>query len=129
MPPQDDGSIAVAYDILVPLNDCLPNRCTIRTLLTNGRAYQGFANATWSCDLPLGWERYQAWLQHELEAKRRMLAFLHEHCPETGELERWPALWAYIRPELAEDLRTVHLTIPTPGEPADHPAPPAGAAP
>ena len=58
-----------------------------------------------------------------------MLAFLHEHCPETRELDEWTALWAYIRPELAEGLQTVHFTVPPPGKPTDHPAPPASAAP
>ena len=129
MDPRGDGRLAVAYDVLVPLDDCPPNGCTGRTRLTNGRMYQDFANATWSCDLPPGWERYRAWLEHEREAKRRMFAFLHNRCPETRELEQWSALWAYTRPELAEGLPTVHFTISPPGEPPDHPAPPAGTAP
>ena len=90
--------------------------------------YQDLANATRSCDLPPGWERYRAWLEHEREAKRRMLAFLHEHCPETRELDEWAAFWAYIRPELAEGLQTVHFTVPPPRESADHPAPPPNSA-
>ena len=126
---RDDCRIAVAYDILTPLDDCLPNACTIRTRLANGHVCQVFANATWSCDLPPGWERYGAWLEHEREAECRMLALLHEHCPETRELDEWPALQAYIRPELAEGFQTVHSTVLPPGEPANHTAPPTGAAP
>lgn len=102
MGSRDDGRIAVTYDVLVALYDCLPNRCNIRTRLTNGRVCQDFANATWSSHLPSGWERYQTWLEHDHEPKRRMLAFLHEHCPETRKLEEWPALRVYIHPELAE---------------------------
>lgn len=54
MASQDDGSIAVAYDVLVPLDDCLPNHCTIRTLLTNGRAYQDFAERHFVVRSPAG---------------------------------------------------------------------------
>ena len=57
-----------------------------------------------------------------------MLDFLHQRCPETRALDEWPNLRIYIPPQLAEDLHTIHFTIPPPGHPnhdhQQHPAPP-----
>ena len=47
-----------------------------------------------------------------------MLRFLHEYCPET--------LWAYVDPDLAQDLHTVHFVHPV--APATQRTAPAGAA-
>ena len=93
MAPRADGRVAVAYDILVPLEDCPPAEGrTIRVRPGEGE-YLDYASATWSTDLPRGWDRYKAWLQHERNAHQQMLRYLHEHCPETRELDRWPTLW------------------------------------
>ena len=80
---------------------------------TDDGEYQDYPDATWSTDLPPCWTRYKAWLDHEQAARRQMLRFLHEHCPETRELTEWPVLWAYIDPDLARDPHTVHFTHPT----------------
>ena len=116
--PRDDGLVAVAYNVLVPLEDCVPDNSSNIQVLLDGRVYKDYPCATWSTDLAPGWDRYEAWLAHERAAKRRMLDFLHRHCPETRALDEWPTLWACIPPRLAEDLHTIHFTIP----------PPAGAA-
>ena len=131
--PGDDGLVPVAYDVLVPLEDCVPNNSSNIEVLLNGRVYKEYPDATWSTDLAPGWDRYEAWFAHERAANRRMLDFLHQYCPETRTLDEWPTLWACIPPRLAEDLRTIHFTIPPPGDPNHnhqrHPAPPlAGAA-
>ena len=115
--PHDDGLVAVAYNVLVPLEDCVPNNSSNIQVLLDRSVQKDYAYATWSTDLPPGWERYEAWLAHERAAKRRMLEFLHQHCPETRALDEWPTLWASIPPELAEDLHTIHFTIPPPGNP------------
>ena len=116
--PHDDGLVAVAYNVLVPLEDCVPNNSSKIQVLLDRSVYKDYAYATWPTDLPPGWERYEAWLAHERAAKRRMLEFLHsKHCPETRALDEWPTLWASIPPELAEDLHTIHFTIPPPGDP------------
>ena len=131
--PRDDGLVAVAYNVLVPLEDCVRNNSSNIQVLLDGRVYKDYPDATWSTDLPPGWDRYAAWLAHERAAKRRMLDFLHQHCPKTRTLDEWPTLWACIPPRLAESLHTIHFTIPPPGnanhDHQRHPAPPpAGAA-
>ena len=126
--PHDDGLVAIGINVLVPLEDCVPNNSSNIQVLLDRSVYKDYAYATWSTDLAPGWERYEAWLAHERAAKRRMLEFLHQHCPETRALDEWPPLWACIPPELAEDLHTIHFTIPPPGDPnhdhQQHPAPP-----
>ena len=124
MSPRNDGRVAVGYDLLVPLKDCVPKNSSNIEVLHGDRRYMHYPHATWSTDLPPCWTRYEAWLAHEREAERQMLRFLHEHCPETHELDEWPTLWAYIDPEHANDLHTVHVTIP----PAAAAPPSAGAA-
>ncbi len=127
MAPRADGRVAVAYDILVPLKDCpRVEGMTIRVRPGEGE-YVDYASATWSTDLPRGWDRYRAWLRHERNARRQMLGYLHEHCPETREIDRWPALWAYVRPEDAQGLRTVFFTLDAPVATAERPMTAAGA--
>ena len=107
IPVREDGRVAVGYDV--------------RVILTDHGEYQDYPDATWSTSLSPGWARYEAWLAHEREAKRQMLHFLHEHCPETRELTEWPALWAYVDPDLAPDLHTVRFVLavaPTTRRPA-----------
>ncbi len=130
--PRDDGFVAVAYNVLVPLEDCVRNNSSNIQVLLDGRVYKDYPDATWSTDLAPGWDRYEAWLAHERAAKRRMLDFLHQHCPETRTLDEWPTLWACIPPRLAESLHTIHFTIPPPGnanhDHQRHPAPPTDGA-
>ena len=111
IPTREDGRIAVGYDVRVPLSDCPPNSSN-HYIHTDHGEYQDYPNATWSTDLPPCWTRYKAWLDHEREARRQMLRFLHDHCPETRELTEWPALRAYVDPDLARDLHTVHIILP-----------------
>ena len=109
--PDPDGNVPVAYDVLVPLEDVPPGNSSNIETISEGKHYKQFPDATWSTDLPPGPERYVAWLDHEKAAEQRMLAFLHEHCPETRGLTKWPLLWTYIAPEDAQDLHTVHFTV------------------
>ena len=123
--PHADGRVAVAYNVLVPLEDCVPNNPSNFQVLLGGRAYRDYPDATWTTNLEPSWERYEAWLAHERAARRRMLEFLHQHCPETRALDEWPTLWAPIPPGLAADLHTTHFTIPPPGSREEAPQTPA----
>ena len=113
IPVRQDGRVAVSYDVRVPINDCPPNNSNLYISTEDGE-YKNYPDATWSTSLSPGVARYMAWLAHEREAERRMLNFLHEHCPETRELNEWPTFWAYVDPNLAGDLHTVHFILPTP---------------
>ena len=115
--PHDDGLVAVAYDVLVPLEDCVPNNSSNIQVLLDQRTYKDYPYATWSTDLAPGWERYEAWLAHERAAKRRMLRVPPPALPGDPRARRWPTLWASIQPKLAEDLHTIHFTIPPPADP------------
>ena len=110
----DERGVAVGYDVLVPSEDVPPGNSSNIETLSNGRRYKQYPDATWATDLPTGYARYEAWLNHERAAQERMLTLLHEHCPETRELTEWPVLWAHIRPEDAENLYTVHATVDNP---------------
>ena len=112
IPVRKDGRVAIGYNIRVPIDDCPPNSSN-HYILTDHGEYQDYPDATWSTSLSPGWARYETWLAHERKAKRQMLRFLHEHCPETRELTEWPALWAYVDPDLAQDLHTVRFVHPT----------------
>ena len=112
----DDKGIAVGYDILVPIEDVPRGNSSNIETISNGRRYMQYADATWTTDLPMGYARYNAWLDHERNAQERMLNLLHEHCPETRKLTQWPVLWAYIKPEDAHDLHTVHARVADPRE-------------
>lgn len=114
IPAREDDRIAVAYDVRVPVSDCPPNDSNQYILTSTGDEYQSYPHATWSTNLARGLARYKAWLDHEHQANRQMLDFLHEHCPETRELTEWPLLWTYVDPDLAGDLHTVHFIIPSP---------------
>ena len=110
----DDKGIAVGYDILVPIEDVPPGNSSNIETISNGRRYMQYADATWATDLPVGYARYNARLDHERDAKKRMLALLHEHCPETRELTEWPLFWACIKPQDAHDLHTVRARVADP---------------
>ena len=112
----DDKGIGVGYDILVPIEDVPRGNSSNIETISNGRRYMQYADATWITDLPMGYARYNAWLDHERNAQKRMLNLLHEHCPETRELTEWPVLWAYIKPKDAHDLHTVHARVADPRE-------------
>ena len=81
-------------------------------------APRNYPDATWSTSLSPGWTRYETWLAHERKVERQMLRFLHEYCPET--------LWAYVDPDLAQDLHTVHSSTRSLRPPSGQrpPAPP-----
>ena len=125
-PARYDGRAAVAYAVRVPVDDCPPNNSN-HYVQTAAGEYQDYPDATWSTDLPPCWIRYKAWLDHEQAARRQMLRFLHEHCPETRELTEWPVLWAYIDPDLAQDLHTIHFTQPSTAATEHPPSANAGA--
>ena len=119
IPVRKDGRVAVGYNIRVPIDDCPPNSSN-HYIHTDDGEYQDYPDATWSTDLPPCWTRYKTWLHHERQARRQMLRFLHEHCPETRELTEWPVVWAYVDPDLAQDLHTVHFTHRDPAA-TEHP--------
>ncbi|MCY4636509.1 MAG: hypothetical protein OXG04_18730 [Acidobacteria bacterium] len=116
MSPNDDGRIAVGYDVLVPEEDVLPGaQGHIRIILSPGfREYRTYEDATWVTDLPRGFERYARWLDHEKAAQRQMLAMVQEHCPETRNWSEWPVFWAFVDPASSQD--TVRFTIEHPKE-------------
>ena len=115
MPPDDDGRIAVGYDVLVPEEDALPGaQGVIRLLGPDFRPYRSYEDATWTTDLPRGFERYAKWLDHEKAAQREMLAMLHEHCPETRDLAKWPMFWVLVTADSSQD--TVCFSIDHPQE-------------
>ena len=111
-PPRPDGTIDVSYDVWVPADECPDdgmNRITIiaadnaGTPYNERKRYHNFPQATWRTELEPGYERYDRWLQHEKTARRRMLAMLHEHCPETRHLTKYPVLWANVDPDTILD--------------------------
>ena len=110
MPPAGDGTIAVGYDVLVPEEDILPGaQGQVRLLGPQLCEYRTYEDATWVTDLPRGFERYAAWLDHEKAAQRQMLAMVQEHCPETRDWSEWPVFWAFVDP--AGSRRTVRFRI------------------
>ena len=105
--PGPDGTISVAYDVYVPIGEC-PEDGMNRTTIVTGAAgtpwkdldrYHEFAQATWRTDAEPGYERYEQWLEHEKRARQRMLAMLHEHCPETRGLTEFPGVCAQVAPD------------------------------
>ena len=118
MSPADDGTIAVAYDVLVPEEDGLPGaQGMIRLLGLELREYRTYEDATWVTDLPRGFQRYAKWLVHEKAAQRQMLAMVQEHCPETRGWTRWPVFWAFV--DAASSQQTVRLSIDRPRDTRD----------
>ncbi len=117
MPPADDGTIAVGYDVLVPEEDVLPGaQGMIRLMGPELREYRRYEDATWVTDLPRGFDRYEKWLDHEKAAQREMLAMVQERCPEAREWTRWPFLWAHVDPGASH--KTIRFTIEHPKEAA-----------
>ena len=119
-PPGPDGRISVGYDVYVPVDEC-PDDGMNRTTIITGPAgtpwkdldrYHDFPQATWHTDLEPGYERYEQWLRHEKTARRRMLAMLHEHCPETRHLTEYPVLWAEVDPDTPLDRVEFDLADP-----------------
>ena len=100
----EDGRVAVGYDVLVPAEDCVAGAGGT-TRLRDGAQYRAFPEATWAPDLPHGWPHYAAWLDHEKACEQLMLAWLHEHCPETADLAVYPLLWRDV--DAAGGLDTV----------------------
>lgn len=109
--PRPDETINVSYDVWVPVDEC-PDDGMNRTTIIAGdtdtpwnelERYHDFPDATWRTDLEPGYERYERWLLHEKAARRRMLAMLHEHCPETRHLTEYPVLWADVDPDTPLD--------------------------
>ena len=59
MQPDEEGRIAVGYDVLVPEEDVLPGAQGVIRLLSPGfRKYRSYEDATWSTRLSPGRERY-----------------------------------------------------------------------
>lgn len=122
LPPRDNGTIAVGYDMLVPEEDVLPGaQGMIRILSPGHHEYRTYEDATWTTDLPRGFERYAKWLDHEKAAQREMLAMVREHCPETRDWTDWPVFWAFVDPASSQD--TVRFTIDRPATTAENTRP------
>ena len=88
----------------MPEEDALPGAKGVIRLLSPGwREYRSYEDATWTTDLPRGFERYAKWLDHEKRAQQEMLRMLHEHCPETRGLGEWPMFWTFVDAASSQD--------------------------
>ncbi len=73
-----------SYDCVVPLK---PSDDRSYTIVRDGESYLTFADATLPAghrDMPLGWERYEAYQAHEAIAKVKAWAHICEAFPELG---------------------------------------------
>ncbi len=99
--------------MLVPEEDVLPDaQGQIRLVGPELREYRTYEDATWVTDLPRGFQRYAAWLDHEKAAQRQTLTMVQEHSPETRDWTGWPVFWAFVDPASSQD--TVHFSIEQP---------------
>ena len=114
MSPNDDGRIAVGYDVLVPEEDVLPGaQGHIRIILSPGfREYRTYEDATWVTDLPRGFERYARWLDHEKAAQRQMLAHGPGALPGDPQLVRMARLLGLRRSCQQSGHRPLHDRAP-----------------
>ena len=105
-PAREDGRRAAAYDVLVPLEECPEDAKGIITRIqrATGLYFRSFENATWTTGLPPGIERYCRWLDHEKACEAQMLEWLHEHCPETAGVDKWPMFWCYVEPDASMEI-------------------------
>ena len=68
-------------------------------VIRDGKEYVSFANATRPADLdamPLGWDRYEASLDHERKAAAIALGLAKSVFPELAPADKWPTLWVVI---------------------------------
>jgi hypothetical protein len=97
---------AYAYDGAVLLSELglehMPGCITIckdgAMSKASGR-YVSFVDATRPAELDameLGWERYQAALEHEKRANATLLALAKATFPELEPATKWPTLWVVI---------------------------------
>lgn len=93
---------ACSYDAEVPIEDVpnyQPHRYT--TIIHGGGLHDGkrfirFVDATLPeshFSMPRGWERYQAFLDHEKAANSKALSILKALYPEARDFTRFPLLW------------------------------------
>ena len=110
-PARKDGLRAAAYDVIVPVDDCPKGSRSRITILkaSTGLRFRAFPDATWTTKLSQGVERYCQWLQHEKACEDQMLAWLHEHCPETRQIGEWPMFWCHVDP--GASMETVYLEV------------------
>ena len=123
-PKHDDGRVDVGYAIYVREQDVpagFANGATRIHLAYEGKPvaweeyHVDYRDATWRSDEEPGYGRYAAWLEHKSQAERRMMALLHEHCPETREHDRWSSLWLAVREP--SSLTTIVIEVDDPEEP------------
>jgi hypothetical protein len=95
---------AYSYDLYVTEEETPTHArasCTHFTVLSNRSTRErfiDFANATCTpdhCAMPQGWERYQAWLDHEKQTRREALALARHAFPELDAFmgDALPSLW------------------------------------
>ena len=98
---------AYSYDATVPVSEV--DRSKHSYFICRGREeFVSFADATRPAELdemPLGWERYEAWMEHEKRANARALEIAKRLFPELAPAEKWPSLWVVI-PSLNESHAT-----------------------
>ena len=120
-----DGSIDVAYDVLVPLTNVCPGIVPGHTILKTPRelttiepAYQieyvAFDQATWRPADEPGWKRWSAWLTHEKVARALAEALIREHCSEARDHEGRLTFWIPV-PRTTR-LSTVILNMEVPAD-------------
>lgn len=104
-----------AYDGLVSLANLgvigYIDGCT--TICKDGGRFVSFIDATRPAELiamPLGWDRYMAYLEHEKSANERLLRLAIELYPELTPVAKWPSLWVHI-PWLDEQHSTRFIDV------------------
>ena len=110
-PTREDGLRAAAYDVVVPVDDCLEGSMSRITILkaSTGLSFRAFPDATWTTRLSQGLERYCQWVEHEKACQDQMLAWLHDHCPETRPVRDWPMFWCHV--DALASMETVYLEV------------------
>lgn len=94
----------LAYDVYVPADEVPehvrtdhPGGTYYTVIVNDGREYYDYAHATMPLELSRmaqGWERYQAYLAHEKQARREMLTIARNVFPELARFgEYLPTLW------------------------------------
>jgi hypothetical protein len=103
-----------AYDAYVSVKECpqVDKYATTTHILNNARGeYYTYDVATRPAEhwqMEKGWERYQACLDNEKEAKVRILAIARTVYPELVDVAEWPTLWAHLpNLEASHDTRLV----------------------
>jgi hypothetical protein len=109
-----------AYMVTVPVTEVDRMKHSYFIVL-DGKEHVPFSDATmpdYIDNMPKGWERYKATLEHIEDCKFDMLRFGIEAFPELAMFAKWPDLFVAI-PEFNEGHATRYLTV---ADPSNHAA-------